>query len=146
MRPLHTGHLIGRSGERPALQQNRCSCAIFAQVRSFLWQRTFACAILEPEHPPPSGGICHENHLHPAHPLGHAAVQSGLSAYRGTLGLPGHATPMRPLPLTRTSAVCTAPPARTATPCSPQAPAGSTWTGVCSGCARTCPAPSMRWR
>lgn len=28
----------------------------------------------------------------------------------------------------------------------PQAPAGSTWTGVCSGCARTCPAPSMRWR
>ena len=42
---------------------------------------------------------------------------------------------MRPLPLTRTSAVCTAPPARTATPCSPQAPAGSTWTGVCSGCA-----------
>ena len=36
---------------------------------------------------------------------------------------------MRPLPLTRTSAVCTAPPARTATPCSPQAPAGSTWTG-----------------
>ena len=62
MRPLHTGHLIGRSGERPALQQNRCSCAIFAQVRSFLWQRTFACAILEPEHPPPSGGICHEKH------------------------------------------------------------------------------------
>ena len=24
--------------------------------------------------------------------------------------------------------------------------AGSTWTGVCSNCARTCPAPSMRWR
>ena len=45
MRPLHTGHLIGRSGERPALQQNRCSCAIFAQVRSFLWQRTFTYAI-----------------------------------------------------------------------------------------------------
>lgn len=28
----------------------------------------------------------------------------------------------------------------------PAGPAGSTWTGVCSGCARTCPAPSMRWR
>lgn len=22
----------------------------------------------------------------------------------------------------------------------------ATWTGVCSNCARTCPAPSMRWR
>lgn len=28
----------------------------------------------------------------------------------------------------------------------PAGPSRETWTGVCSGCARTCPAPSMRWR
>ena len=36
MRPLHTGHLIGRSGERPALQQNGKTGAVVQSLHKFV--------------------------------------------------------------------------------------------------------------